>query len=283
MTEPIDTSLSICIVNYNSTQDELRSVISSLLNSVDKLRTTSPQALISLHLVNNSEKADLSNGIFDVYAARFSEQKIVYRLISGQGNVGFGRGHNLVIPDLQSTFHLILNPDVILDEGCLTEGINYLKRHPDTAIVSPYASGYDGKKQYLCKTYPSLLTFMIRGFVPEIFKPLFAKRLAKFEMQNLSETEPGPGIPIVSGCFMLCRTEILQKVRGFDEKYFLYFEDFDLSLRIGKMAKLTYLPSMRIRHTGGNAARKGVRHMRMFMVSAIHFFNSHGWRFFKQL
>ena len=82
---------------------------------------------------------------------------------------------------------------------------------------------------------------------------------------------------------MLCRTELLQKVQGFDENYFLYFEDFDLSLRIGKIADIVYLPSMRIVHAGGHAARKGIRHLLMFVKSAWYFYNTYGWRVFKQV
>jgi GT2 family glycosyltransferase len=81
---------------------------------------------------------------------------------------------------------------------------------------------------------------------------------------------------------MLCRTAALKAVSGFDEGYFLYFEDFDLSLRIAKIGELAYVPAMRIKHAGGHAARKGRAHIGMFVRSAMRFFNTHGWRFFHQ-
>jgi len=70
---------------------------------------------------------------------------------------------------------------------------------------------------------------------------------------------------------MLCRTEILKKVGGFSEKYFLYFEDFDLSKKISKISDITYLPSVFIIHLGGKAAKKGLKHTYFFLVSAIKF------------
>ena len=77
---------------------------------------------------------------------------------------------------------------------------------------------------------------------------------------------------------MLCRSENLQAVEGFDENYFMYFEDFDLSLRVGQVAKIAYLPSMKIKHFGGNTGRKGIKHILMFVKSGFRFFNTHGWR-----
>lgn len=276
------TSLSIGIVNYDSTLEDLSAVIASLQRAINKLRRTLPQAETSLYLIDNSDKPDRDRNLYTELKKKISDPNLAVHLVQGHGNIGFGAGHNLVISRLASTYHLILNPDVILDENCLREGINYLEQHPKTAIVSPFAAGADGHKQHLCKTYPALLTFLIRGFVPAFSGKLFAGRMASYEMRHLSELEPTTGIPIVSGCFMLCRTELLQRVKGFDNNYFLYFEDFDLSLRLGKIADIAYVPMMRIAHSGGHAASKGYRHLLMFLQSAIRFFNTHGWRIFQQ-
>lgn len=76
---------------------------------------------------------------------------------------------------------------------------------------------------------------------------------------------------IVSGCFMLFRTDALKALGGFDERYFLYFEDFDLSLRAQKLGRVVYYPGVRIQHYGGGAGRKGWRHIKMFLRSALTF------------
>jgi len=89
---------------------------------------------------------------------------------------------------------------------------------------------------------------------------------------------PVSGIPIASGCFMFVRLNVLRAVGGFSPKFFLYFEDFDLSLRLGKQAALTYVPAVRITHAGGGAARKGSRHVMLFLRSAMTFFRTHGWK-----
>ena len=83
---------------------------------------------------------------------------------------------------------------------------------------------------------------------------------------------------IASGCFLLCRGRALDAVKGFDPGYFLYFEDFDLTLRLSKVTTVAYCPQVRIVHHGGEAASKGLRHIAWFARSARRFFSSHGWR-----
>jgi len=97
-------------------------------------------------------------------------------------------------------------------------------------------------------------------------------------MRAITEAGEISDVEIISGCFMLCRTELLHRIGGFDPKYFLYFEDFSLSLELGKLARLVYLPEMSIEHFGGNASGKGWKHIKSFMKSAVIFFNSYGWK-----
>ena len=79
---------------------------------------------------------------------------------------------------------------------------------------------------------------------------------------------------------MLIRGAALRAVGGFDERYFLYFEDFDLSLRLAGQGAVEYLPAMVVRHYGGGSAAKGWRHRWLFLRSGVRFFSDHGWRWF---
>lgn len=282
MSEPTSISLSISVVCFNSSEQELRILLESTLSAIDLLKKSQSLAPVSIHLVDNSESESLSLNNFSALQARCDELEVALKLLHGHGNVGYGAGHNLVIRSIESDYHLLLNPDLQLDEQCLTTGIDFLQQHSDVHMASPYAQYADGKKQYLCKRYPSVFTFLVRGFFPGFLKALFAKRLARFEMHELAENEPTLGIPIASGCYMLCRSRALKTLGGFDEKFFLYFEDFDLSLRLTKLGQIAYLPAMRITHAGGNAAMKGRAHIKMFVQSGLRFFNTHGWRLFRQ-
>lgn len=282
MPENIPTSLSIAIVCYHSNESELQELIASLVVAIRQLRDQVELPRIVIYLIDNTENPNWSLSLLANQGQALDALNIELRLIQGHGNVGYGSAHNLALQQLTSTFHLMLNPDLSLDAQCLSEGIRYLLANPHIAIVSPHARDQAGARQYLCKTYPALLTFLVRGYFPTATRKFFTQRLANFEIHTLSESEPTSGIPIVSGCFMLCRTACLRAVGGFDENYFLYFEDFDLSLRIRQQGEIAYVPAMRIRHAGGHAARKAIHHLLLFARSGLRFYNTHGWRLFRQ-
>jgi GT2 family glycosyltransferase len=85
-------------------------------------------------------------------------------------------------------------------------------------------------------------------------------------------------VPLASGCFMFARRDVLAVVGGFAPEYFLYFEDYDLSMRIRRSAEIAYVSRVRIVHHGGEAAKKGKTHVRLFLGSALRFFRTHGWK-----
>ncbi len=85
-------------------------------------------------------------------------------------------------------------------------------------------------------------------------------------------------VPVMSGCFMLLRRKAVDATGGFDPGFFLYFEDFDWSVRLNRVAGSAYVPAVRIVHHGGGAARKGWRHIAWFSRSATRFYRKHGWK-----
>lgn len=262
-------SLSVAIVFYGNDFETLKkSLLSIAQSNADTLS-------INLTLIDNGP-ADNARALREVAAQAGCEA----RVISTQGNVGFGRAHNLMLDQL-GEFHLILNPDVELASHALTLAIGFMQDNPQCGLLTPSAHYESGERQYLCKRYPSLFNLLVRGFFPQKVRALFAKRLARYEMRDLiGEADVAWNPPIVSGCFMLFRSAVLRETGGFDPRYFLYFEDFDLSLRAGKITQIAYVPSVRIIHHGGHAARKGLWHIKMFGQSAALFFNTHGWKLF---
>jgi hypothetical protein len=79
---------------------------------------------------------------------------------------------------------------------------------------------------------------------------------------------------------MVLRGDLYRQLGGFDPRFFLYFEDFDLSLRAGEIARTAYVPDVRIVHEGGHAARKGLGHIELFAKSAALFYRLHGLKIF---
>lgn len=265
------TDLSVSLVTYHPDRPMLAAALSSLRVALDVARQSGELAEVRLVLVDNGDDA----GLLDL-AQRSGWDAL--EMISGHGNVGFGRGHNLALMREMGALHLIMNPDVDLQPDALLKALQFMREHPECGLLSPAIQNAAGAWAYLCKRYPSLVDLFLRGFMPAAIKRRFVRRLARYEMAEHSSDEVLWDPPIVSGCFMLCRSELLRALGGFDPRYFLYFEDFDLSLRAGQHTRLAAVGAVKIAHFGGDAGRKGWKHIRMFCVSATRFFSQHGWR-----
>lgn len=200
-------------------------------------------------------------------------------VLSGHGNVGFGCGHNLSL-DGAGDFHLILNPDLELAPDALVEALAFFRSHRDCGLIAPAVRWDDGRVQYLCKRVPTVFDLFLRGFAPGWVRRRFAARMARYEMQDVIGDAVVWDPPLVSGAFMLFRAEVLRRLGGFNPRFFLYFEDYDLALRAARISRIAYVPAVKVVHHGGHAARKGWRHIRLFMQGAALFFRLHGWRWF---
>lgn len=265
--------LSISLVAFQPNMAQLLKTFASLDCACATLRALSPVP-VQLFVVDNGGLPDISSRLSELRA-----HGIECTVISGHGNVGYGRGHNLAIERAESHYHLVLNPDINIDRDALSTALTFLNVYRDAGLLSPRIGDEAGHIQYLCRRYPTLLDLLLRGFLPINLRRFFTRRLARYEMRDqINESDIVWDPPIVSGCFMLFRTEVLKKLEGFDPRYFLYFEDYDLSLRTHEVARVVYVPSVRVLHDGGGAARKGLAHIKMFGASACKFFNRFGWK-----
>jgi GT2 family glycosyltransferase len=273
-----ERGLGISIVVYHSDAAALRAGLESLRNALSHTCRAGLLDHATVWLIDNGSDHPAELDRLAIEALAPGDRWLRLEVLRGHGNVGYGSGHDLALSRAGATWHLVLNPDVVMHPDAISEGIGYLRDHPEVALVTPHAVDAEGRRQFLCKRYPSLLVLGLRGFAPERLRRWFRSLLDRYEMRDMHEHEVATGIPIASGCFMLARAEVLRAIGGFSTRYFLYFEDFDLSLRLGRIADIAYVPAVHIVHGGGDAARKGRLHQRLFLRSAITFFRSHGWK-----
>ncbi|GAB3288963.1 glycosyltransferase family 2 protein [Parahaliea aestuarii] len=276
-TPPNPASLSVSLVLYQSDAVLLDATLASLEKAVARASNSGLlHTPVAVAVVDNASPAGYRAQVEPLLHC--DPQWLRCSWQSSASNRGFGGGHNLALDALDSEYHLVLNPDVELAPDALQQALASLHPAPDIALMAPAASGSDGATEFLCKRQPSLLVLLARASGQSWLRRILRRSMEHYEMRELADARELVDVPLASGCCMLLRTRALQAVGGFDEQFFMYFEDFDLSLRIAEQGRVVFNPAMRIVHHGGYTASKGWQHIRLFCRSGIQFFNRYGWR-----
>ena len=279
----LPSSLQISVVTHHPDMKLLERCLRKLTLAIGAGREAGAMRTVHLALIDNSEDRAIADSVIKLGKMRFADSGVHVTYLHGHANIGYGAAHNLVLHGTGSDYHLVLNPDVELAPDALANAVRWLDAHEDVGALAPLARNGEGQREYLCKRYPAIFDFYLRGFAPAFLRRLFRRRLARYEMRDLMNVDPPrevTGIPALSGAFMLVKRFAIDKTGGFDPKFFLYFEDFDWSVRLNRITKTAYVPSVEIGHHGGHAARKGFRHIYWFVKSGIRFYRLHGWKWF---
>lgn len=263
------TTLSISCVVYDTAYDVLAITIQSLHQALLFAEKQNVLKQYRVYLINNQSNPSVIFNQVVILARDLMHTHI--EVLTGHGNIGYGRANNLAIDKTDAEFHLVLNPDVNIDQKAIAEGIGFLQHNMSVGLAAPSAYNLNGEYEYLAKRTPSPLVILLRGLNIPLLNNYFEKKLNHYIYKDkLPAVVPMP-IELASGCFMLCRADVLKEVGGFSKEYFLYFEDFDLSRKISKTHQLIILPQMKIIHSGGNASRKSKKHILFFLRSALRF------------
>lgn len=203
---------------------------------------------------------------------------ITYRHIPE--NIGFGRAHNLAIKDaleLGCQYHFVVNPDIFFDTDIITPMIDYLDAQPEVGQMMPKILYPDGRTQFLPKLMPSP-----KALVQRKLKRLLPKKheqwMQRFEMRGMSD-EQVYEVGHVTGCFSVMTRQALEKVGLYDDRFFMYFEDTDMTRRINKHFRTVYFPRVAVYHGYGNGASHSSKLFFIFLSSLVKFFNKWGWFF----
>ncbi|MES2400038.1 MAG: NAD-dependent epimerase/dehydratase family protein [Pseudomonadota bacterium] len=241
-------SLSASLVLYKTDFATLRRTLLALQES-GRVAKGEYDLRLELTLVDNSCDPDLHDQLgMWLEALRTAMPDWAVHLLLSPGNVGYGRGNNLVIEQIHSDYHLVVNPDLFVAPEALREALRFLEDHPDTGLLTPAVFGEDGQRHYLCKRHPTLLVMFLRSFAPKWFQSWFKPTLAEFEMRDCDYEKPIFDVEYPSGACMFFRTNVLQKIKGFDPDYFLHYEDADIGRRALQVARVIYVPTVKVVH-----------------------------------
>lgn len=247
------------IVLYRNDPDIVSKTIESFLNT--DLR-------VFLYLIDNSPEDSLK------VLAHCANIEYIYV----NKNIGFGAGHNIAIRKSMDNakYHLVLNPDIYFEKGVLEGIFSFMEENKDIGLLMPKILYPDGRIQYLCKMLPTPLDIFLRRFLP--FKKVVEKRNERYELR-FTGYDKVMNVPYLSGCFMFLRNSVLKDVGAFDERFFMYFEDTDLTRRIHKKYKTVYFPYVSVFHCYGKESYRKLGILLIHIKNAFIYFNKYGWFF----
>lgn len=198
-------------------------------------------------------------------------------------NTGYGSSHNIALHkaiEAGSDYHVVLNPDIEFDETVLSALEKYMDANKDVVYILPKVIYPNGDLQYLCKLLPTPFDLFLRRFLP---KTNWTKKLDDRYSLVCSGYNRIINPPCLSGCFMFMRVAALKEYGiFFDERYFMYLEDFDLIRRLHRIGKTIFYPEVTIIHNHAKESYKNIKMLFFHIKSAIKYFNKFGWVFDKE-
>jgi GT2 family glycosyltransferase len=225
-------------------------------------------------LTNNVIIVD--NGLEDRIKSFSQEMGCEY--IRPTKNLGFGSAHNLALRKYGagSKYFLILNPDVKIHHGCIESLVALMDSRPDVVLSAPKVLNPDGTLQRVHKRLPSFMILFGRRFLPGGLRKLWAQELDLYELQDCDLDKPYY-LPSISGCFMFFRSKSLLELGGFDERFFMYIEDVDLSRRASMKGSVVYWPQAVITHLWARGSHRNWRLTLMHITSVLKYFLKWGF------
>jgi len=277
----LPSSLTVSVVTYRPDVALLECCLRKLALAIGAAREQGSIRSVAIALIDNSEDRAVAAEVIELGRTRFADSDIQVHYLHGHANIGYGTAHNLALHGTGADYQLVLNPDVELAPDALANAVRWLDAQVDVGALAPAVTNARGEPEYLCKRYPAVFDLLLRGFAPAFVRRVFRRRLDRYELRDRIDPDSDAAVldvPIISGACMLVKRIPIDVTGGFDPKFFLYFEDFDWSVRLARVTRIAWLPGFRAVHHGGGAARKGFAHVRWFVRSGIRFYRKHGWR-----
>ncbi len=250
----IRSSVSASILVYDSPLDQVRSAVDSLLR----------EGIGNIILLSNGpEKGYLRKKDFP--EARILEIE----------NRGYGAGHNVALrmaAEEGMRYHLVLNADVRWDKPVITPIFHYMEKNPDTLLISPKTFYPDGTFQHTARLLPTPLDMALR-LIPGNF---LSKSRRRYLIAD-RDTDLPLNAPYLLGNFLFFRMDALKSAGLFDERFFMYPEDIDITRRLHRIGKTLYWPEVSVIHDHARASRHNFRMFWIHLRNMIRYFNKWGW------
>jgi len=254
-------SIGIIIVNWNGGQ-QLRDCLESII-ATDRGNFEISRVVV----VDNASSDGSANGLGDI--------ALPLVVINNKENLGFAKACNQGAMGSRADYLLFLNPDTRLFKTSLSRPLEFMaqKDCQDVGIVGIQHVGDVGEVSRTCTRFPTPSQFFSGMFGLAILAPRFFQGHCMTEWNHQESRE----VDHVMGAFFLVRRSLYQVLRGFDERFFIYFEDLDFSCRAKQAGwRSYYFSGAQVYHKGGGSSEK-IKSKRLFysLRSRILYSNKH--------
>jgi len=255
--------LSIVIVNWN-----VKPLLERCLESIFK----------------NIREVDFETIIFDngstdgsrEFLEKFKGKDERLKIVLSEKNLGFATACNLAAKETKGEFILFLNPDTEILRDNLKVLLREFKKNKDWGVIGGQVVGVDGKIQPSVRSFPTLFSqililLKLHHFFPGL-RPLQRYFCVDFDYAETKEVDQ-----VMGACFLV-RKKIFEKLHGFDEKFFLWFEEVDFCRRVkNNDFKVIYTPHFKILHYGAQSFSQlfSFQKQKIFNQSLIYYFKKH--------
>ncbi|MBQ8098192.1 MAG: glycosyltransferase family 2 protein [Bacteroidaceae bacterium] len=256
--------LSVIIVSYN-VKHYLEQCLRSVFRSASGID-------LEVFVVDNDSHDATPQYLHEQFSPELYPQ---LHVIANHVNVGYGKANNQALGESRGDYVLFLNPDTLLSDSCLPECLRFMEQHPEAGAVGVRMLRPDGSfapesRRGLPTPFTAFCKFSgLSRLLPR------SRVFGRYYMSYLDASEVCP-IDVVSGAFMMVPRAVLSEVGGFDEDFFMYGEDIDLSYRILKSGRQNYYLPLPILHYKGESTEKtSYRYVYVFYEAMLIFFNKH--------
>ncbi|MDD6228130.1 MAG: glycosyltransferase family 2 protein [Bacteroidales bacterium] len=249
-------NVGVSILVHGTSPDELRKALGCVAAS---------SVVNTVWVIDNSDDDSLKR-----VAEEFGT---VYRHVE---NRGFGAGHNVAIRESLAQdlkYHLVMNADVCWEGDVLSALQSYMDANPDVGIVMPKVRYPDGDLQYACRMLPTPYDLFTKRFLPGC---LTRRRMERYLLADADHDRPF-NVPYLLGSFLFFRSDALRQEGLFDERFFMYPEDIDITRRIHRAWRTMFWPGVTIIHAHAAASRRNLRMFRIHLTNMFRYFNKWGW------
>ena len=196
------------------------------------------------------------------------------KFIKSPLNLGYGRAVNLLANSFASlpAYIAVLNTDLTWAPQTFSDIIRWLTNNKDVCLAVPQIINQNGQVQKLCKRNPTLLGLFSRRFFPESLKPKWLQKYDNWYCMNDHNYASIFESSYLSGCCMIMDSSIFIKSGGFDERYFLYLEDADLTRKLSSFGRCVHFPYSSVTHKWGRGNHKDLQLSIVNIISACKYF-----------